>query len=144
MNTLQTTLQELESTLLQIRKQCSAIPVELQELQYNFTTYPPMLLHLRLQFLCLQVMTLALSLYINHDGKGLVVLMNTGIGLVAHWTDNEKIVADAEWFEKRGTLILTIDEFTTEIRELEEQLKIGNLTEVVKQINNLNFVGASE
>jgi hypothetical protein len=133
MEALADSCRELETGLDKVTKHCQAITMAVDRFESHAKTYMIEKLSIRLTILHSWMLGVARSLYASHNDQGFVcVFLNNSQGLTLHWIEREEIISDREWFETHGSKVFSVEEASSTITGLLNELIAGNWVVVVE------------
>jgi hypothetical protein len=132
METIEESCRELKQVLGHVEHCCQLILSNLNEFEEYLATYAAGRLRRKLYILGSWVNALAKLRYKEHGNQGYVcVFLSEVNGFKVYWVKEEAIVADKDSYAQNGSKVLSVEEATSIIIDMMNNLASGNWAEVL-------------
>jgi len=122
---------EMVQALTGIESECLNMLRSLAQFESYADSYVVKRLSDKLMILAHWILSVAQSLYEEHEGQGYVcIFLSEAKGITIHWVEEEEIVADKAWFEAGGFKVLSVDQAMDIISDMLQELASGNWAKV--------------
>jgi len=125
----------LRHNLLEISSQCENLRQSIEEFAATVSTYSATMVKVRLRLITVQILHRVCSLLMDHNKKGVVVVMMSHMALSVHWAEKEFPLESKDDLRKRCYLILSPKEITELTNKLAEKVDSGQFAQAVDWIN---------
>lgn len=141
MNILINACQSLGERLLQADRKCRVMLEKLSRFESDVSSKPPHWIKLRLEFIALQIMQSAVSLYEEHGGKGFVFVMLTETILKVHWEETDALLKNEDPTKPTKMRLLSVEEARAILTKLGNKVESGSFTEAIDWMNKHTILG---
>ena len=132
METIEESCRELKQVLGHVEHCCRLILTNLSEFEQYLATYATGSLRRKLDILGSWINALAELRYKEHENQGYVcVFLKETTGFSVYWVKEEEIVADKAYYAQNGSKVLSVEEATSIIIDMMNNLASGNWAEVL-------------
>ena len=132
METIEESCREVKQILSHVEHCCQLILTSLTEFEEYMTTYAAGRLRRKLDILGSWVNALTELRYKEHENQGYVcVFLSEANGFNVYWVKEKAIVADKAYYAQNGSKVLSVEEATSIIISMMNNLTSGNWAEVL-------------